>query len=70
MLEKSYRTNIGYYAESELGRDYAQQPGFGPWVSDVIRVQKFDQQTGAPAAGVATLKVYLGAMESPELCLF
>jgi hypothetical protein len=56
----------GYYAESELGRDYAQQPGFGPWVSDVIRVQKFDQKTGALAAGVATLKVYLGAMESPE----
>jgi hypothetical protein len=57
----------GYYAQSELGRDYAEVEGFGPWVSDVIRVQKFVTATGAPAGGTATLKVYLGAMPKPEM---
>jgi hypothetical protein len=57
----------GYYAQSELGRDYATQEGFSPWVSDVVRVQKFATADGSVAAGTATLKVYLGAMTKPEM---
>jgi hypothetical protein len=61
----------GYYAETELGRTYGAGPGagYGPWLSDVIRVQKFDD-AGAAQTGTASFKVYLGASKDAHLMRF
>jgi hypothetical protein len=58
----------GFDAEAELGRSYGTGPGagFGPWLSDVIRFQKFDPM-GMPMAGTAEVSVFIGALPRPEL---